>query len=212
MALDMKGLLSPFTLLTSFLTGMGFPLIGALIFLDLEQDHPLYFIGLVLTMIGGFIAHWLLAHSIHDYFKRDTQNRKTISKNGLRLIYILSIFILFTIATYLSIYRGWPVLIFSIIGLICCTYAEGILHHESQMAFGAMFLVIGGFYVQAGTLLLDSLIWIKVILMALFAFFSQYGWLLFYRIDDYKWDDKIKNRSILITKSALLFLILYLLL
>jgi hypothetical protein len=91
-------------------------------------------------------------------------------------------------------------------------YAEGLLHHESQMAFGAMFLLIGGFYVQVATLDLDYIIWIKVICLSIFAFVSQYGWLLFYRLDDYGWNKKIKNRSILITKTGLIFLIIYFLL
>jgi hypothetical protein len=100
-------------------------------------------------------------------------------------------------------------MLFSIIGFVVSIYAKGILHHESQMAFGAMFLVIGSFYVQVGTLNLDSIIWLKVIFISLFAFFSQYGWLLIYRLDDYNWDLKKKNYSLLITKSGLIFLILY---
>ena len=116
---------------------------------------------------------------------------------------------LLAIAIFLSFERGWPVLVFSVIGAIVSLYGEGLLHHESQMAFGAMFLVIGAFYVQAADLIPDPLIWIKVVLIALFAFFSQYGWLLFYRLDDYQWDKRMKNRSILIAKTGLIFLILY---
>jgi hypothetical protein len=82
-------------------------------------------------------------------------------------------------------------------------YAKGFLHHGSQMGIGAMTLVIGGFHVQSATLDLDFIIWFKVINIALFAFLSQYGWLLFYRLDDYVWDKRIKNRSILIAKSPL---------
>jgi len=212
MRLDTKGLLSPFSLLTSFITGMGFPLVGSLLILDIEINQSLYLIGLILTMIGGFTAHWLLAHSTHDFYKKINGKRKTISKKSLKIVLFLSTIILLIIAIYLTVQRGWPVLIFSIIGLICCFYVEGVLHHESQLAFGAMFLVIGSFYVQAGTLDLDYIIWIKVVLISLFAFFSQYGWLLFYRLDDYNWNKKIKNKSILITKTGLIFLILYFLL
>lgn len=103
-------------------------------------------------------------------------------------------------------------MVFSIVGAVVSMYAEGLIHHESQMAFGAMFLVIGGFYVQAATLNLEMIVWIKVICMSIFAFFSQYGWLLFYRLDDYKYDTGVKNKSILITKVGLIFLILYFLL
>lgn len=212
MKLDTKGLLSPFSILTSIITGMGFPLIGSLIILDLGKNYSLYLTGLILTMIGGFIAHWLLAHSTHEYFKKINNKRRTFSKKALKIVFIFSLIALLIIAIYLSIQRGWPVIFFSLIGLVCCFYVEGIIHHESQMAFGAMFLVIGSFYVQAGTLNLDYIIWLKVIMMSLFAFFSQYGWLLFYRLDDYSWNKKIKNKSILITKTGLFFLIIYLLL
>ena len=104
---------------------------------------------------------------------------------------------------------------FSIIGAIVCMYAEGLLHHESQMAFGAMFLVIGSFYVQAGypdgvssALSLGAKPWIELIFLSLFAFFSQYGWLLFYRLDDYNWSKEVKNRSIILTKLGLVFLVM----
>ena len=110
------------------------------------------------------------------------EKRKTLKEKTLKILLILAIIFLLSIAVYLSIQRGWPVMIFSLIGVICCLYAKGILHHESQMAFGSMFLIIGSFYVQAGTLHLDVLIWFKVLLISLFAFFSQYGWLLFYRL------------------------------
>jgi hypothetical protein len=212
MKLDSKGLLSPFSLITSIITGMGFPLIGSLIILDIGNNYSIYPFGLLLTIIGGFIAHWLLAHSTHDYFKKLDNKRRTISKKSLKIVFVFSIISLLIIAIYLSIQRGWPVIVFSLIGLICCFYVEGVLHHESQMAFGAMFLVIGSFYIQVGTLNLDYLIWLKVIMMSLFAFFSQYGWLLFYRLDDYNWNKKIKNKSILITKTGIIFLIFYLLL
>ena len=212
MKLDNKGLLSPFSFITSIITGMGFPLIGSLIILDIGNNYSIYLLGLLLTIIGGFIAHWLLAHSTHDYFKKFDNKRRTISKKSLKIVVIFSIISLLIITIYLSIQRGWPVIVFSLIGLICCFYVEGVLHHESQMAFGAMFLVIGSFYIQVGTLDLDYLIWVKVIMMSLFAFFSQYGWLLFYRLDDYNWNKKIKNKSILITKTGIIFLIIYLIL
>ena len=96
---------------------------------------------------------------------------------------VISLLILLAISIYLTLKRGWPVLVFSIIGGIICLYAEGLFHHESQLALGAMFLVIGGFYVQVGTLNLDNIIWLKVLYISLFALLSQYGWNLFYRLD-----------------------------
>jgi len=212
MKLEQKGLLAPFTILTSIITGMGFPLLGSLIAYDLGVIKEFYFQGIVLVLVGGFITQWIFAHTIHDIYHLKIEERITFSKSNLKILFILSLIILITISCYLTFQRGWPVLIFSLIGGIVSMYAEGLLHHESQMAFGAMFLVIGSFYVQTGTLVFDSIIWLRLICIALFAFFSQYGWLLIYRLDDYGYNEKIKNRSILITKLALIFLILYFLL
>ena len=103
-------------------------------------------------------------------------------------------------------------MVFGILGAILCMYAEGLFHHESQMALGAFFLVLGGFYVQVGTLNLPYIVWVKTLSIALFALLSQLGWLYLYRQDDYNWDRNYKNRSILVTKSGLLFIILYFLL
>jgi hypothetical protein len=207
-----KGMLSPFTIITCIFTGSLFPLLGSLIAIDLKIINTLYIEGIILVMMGGFIAHWILSHTVHDFFHYNLEKRQTMSKKILLILLVTSASILLVIAIYLSLERGWPVMIFSIIGALVSLYAEGLLHHESQMAFGAMFLLIGGFYVQVATLDLDFIIWIKIICLSLFAFFSQYGWLLFYRLDDYKWNKKIKNKSILITKTGLIFLIIYFLL
>jgi hypothetical protein len=209
MKFEKKGMLAPYTIITSIITGACFPLLGSIVALDLGVIDKLYTEGVLLVVIGGFIAHWILAHCIHDLYHIDLEERVTFSKKTLKVLLILSLIILLAIAFYLTYQRGWPVIVFSIIGGILSLYAEGLLHHESQMAFGAMFLVIGGFYVQAGSLTLDYLIWIQIICISLFAFFSQYGWLLIYRLDDYKYNEKIKNRNILITKIGLFFLILY---
>ncbi len=212
MRLEKKGMLAPYTILTSLFTGMCFPLLGSFIALNLGVIDEFYIDGIILVVIGGFLAQWILAHTIHDIYHMKIEKRVTFSKKTLKILFVLSLSILLSIALYLASQRGWPVLVFSVIGAIVSMYAEGLLHHESQMAFGAMFLVIGSFYVQAGTLDLDYMVWLRVICMALFAFLSQYGWLLIYRLDDYKYNEKIKNRSILITKSALIFLIIYFLL
>lgn len=209
---EKKGILSPFTIVTCIFTGAIFPLIGCLIALDLGVIEKPYYIGIALVMIGGFIAHWILSHTLHDLVHMKIEKRETWSRNTLLSLFIISAIVLLAIAIYLTFERGWPVMVFSIIGAVLSFYAEGIIHHESQMAFGAMFLVIGGFYVQAATLDLNAVVWIKVVCISLFAFFSQYGWLLFYRIDDYKFDIKKKNTSILITKTGLIFLIFYFLL
>ena len=212
MKLEKKGMLAPYTILTSLLTGIGFPLLGSLIALNIGKIEGIYVEGIILVVIGGFVADWVFAHTIHDIYHMKIEERVTFSKRTLKVLLIVSFLFLSMIAIYLTLQRGWPVLVFSIIGGIVSMYAEGLLHHESQMAFGAMFLVIGGFYVQVGTLNLDYIVWIRVLCIALFAFFSQYGWLLIYRLDDYEYDEKRKNRNILITKSALIFLILYFLL
>ena len=204
-----KGMFAPFTILTSLITGAVFPLLGSLIALDVGVIDSLYIEGFILVIIGGFLAQWMLAHSIHDYYHHDKDKRITLSKKTLKLLFAFSLVLLTIIAIYLSFKRGWPVFVFAFIGGIASLYAEGLLHHESQMAFGAMFLVIGSFYVQVSTLKLDFLIWLQVLCFSLFAFFSQYGWLLIYRLDDYEFDENKKNYSILITKVALLFLVLY---
>ena len=210
MRLEKKGMLSPFTIATSIITGAIFPLLGALIALDLDIINAPYVEGVALVMLGGFIAHWILAHAIHDLFHIEVEDRATCSKRMLIMLLVASVIILISIAIYLTIQRGWPVMIFAFIGGIVSLYAEGLMHRESQMAFGAMFLVIGGFYVQVGRLDLSYFTWFQVICIALFAFVSQYGWLLFYRLDDYGWSKKMKNKSILVAKSGLFFLILYL--
>jgi hypothetical protein len=212
MKFQSKGMLSPFTILTSILTGVGFPLLGSFVALDIGVIDSFYIEGLILVVIGGFFAQWILAHSIHDLYHIEIQDRITFSKKKLRVLLIISLVVLSFIGLYLAFQRGWPILVFAIIGLLASMYAEGLLHFPSQMAIGAMFLVIGSFYVQVGTLNLDFTVWLKVICIALFSFISQYGWLKIYRLDDYGYSDKIRNKNILITKFALIFLILYLLL
>lgn len=209
MSFEKKGMLAPFTVLTSLFTGVGFPFIGSLVALDLGVIESLYINGLILVLIGGFLAHWVFAHAIHDYYHFEIETRVTFSKKSLLVLFVISMIILISIAIFLTIERGWPVMVFAIIGGIMSMYAEGLLHHESQMAFGAMFLVIGAFYVQAGSLNLGLTIWLRVFCIALFAFFSQYGWLLLYRLDDYQYNENKKNISILITKTSIIFLILY---
>ena len=214
MAIEQKGMLSPFTLFTSIITGGFFPLLGsffAALFID-----DIYIIGVVLTSFGGFLAHYVLAHTIHDLYHYDIEARHTLSKNTLKILLIVSLIILLSIMAYLAIETGWPVILFSIIGALVSLYAEGLIHHESQMAFGAMFLVIGSFYVQMGYFynadvaeaFSSTRAWVEVVLLSLFAFFSQYGWLLFYRLDDYGWSAKKRNESILITKLGLIFLVI----
>jgi hypothetical protein len=209
MGFEKKGMLAPFTILTSIFTGMGFPLIGSLIALDIGVVNSLYTNGVILVLIGGFLAHWVFAHAVHDYYHFDIEKRVTFSKKSLIILFAISLIILLSIAVYLTLERGWPVMVFALIGGVMSMYAEGLLHHESQMAFGAMFLVIGAFYVQAGTLNLDVLVWLRVLCIALFAFFSQYGWLLIYRLDDYQYNEKKKNFSIIVTKTSIIFLIFY---
>lgn len=110
-------------------------------------------------------------HTIHDYYHYEKDKRITLSKKTLKLLFIFALIFLFIIAIYLSFKRGWPVFVFATIGGVASLYAEGLFHHESQMAFGAMFLVIGSFYVQAATLNLDFLIWLQVICFSLLLFF-----------------------------------------
>jgi hypothetical protein len=212
MKLEKKGMLAPYTILTSVLTGVGFPLLGSLIALDLHVINAPYLEGIFLVMIGGFITHWVFVHTIHDLFHMKLEKRVTFSETTLKILLVGSLDILIIIALYLTLQCGWPVFVFASIGGLVSLYAEGLLHHESQMAIGAMFLVIGGFYVQVKTLNLDYIIWLRLLFIALFAFFSQYGWLLIYRLDDYGYNEKRKNISILVTKFAVFFLILYFLL
>ena len=78
------------------------------------------------------------------------------------------------------------------------------------MAIGAVLLVLGSFYVQTTTLNIGHFHFLKLISISLFAFMSQFGWLLLYRLDDYKYNEKLKNIGILVTKTSLIFLIIYL--
>ena len=135
----------------------------------------------------------------------------TIINTGADPLYnvVVSAAILLMIALYLTWMVGWPVLVFSVLGAVLCMYGRGLLYHESMMAFGALFLVIGAFYVQVGTFNIESVIWLKVVFLSLFSFFSQYGWLHMYRLDHYGWSERERNRGILITKMGLPFLILY---
>jgi len=223
MPIEEKGITSPFTILTSIITGGLFPILGSIFAYDtgaIESFGDIYWAGLALTSIGGFLAHYLLSHTIHDLYHYDIEKRATFSKQTLKILLVLSLIILISIAIYLTIIAGWPVMVFSIIGALACMYAEGLIHSEFQMAFGAMFLVIGSFYVQVGYYHhalkafsdISGMIWLRLFFLSLFAFFSQYGWLLFYRLDDYGWSPKVRNKSIIITKLGLPFLILALVL
>jgi len=216
MGIEKKGMLSPFTLFTSIITGGFFPLLGSFFAKVVVSDINIYWTGVILTSIGGFLTHYFLAHTIHDLYHIKIEKRVTLSKKMLKILFLITSAILLFIAFYLTYYTGWPVLAFAFIGAIASMYAEGLIHHESQMAIGAMFLVIGSFYVQlgyamhgnAGEVFKLTKAWIEVALLSLFAFFSQYGWLLFYRLDDYGWSTKKRNESILITKTGLIFLVI----
>ena len=168
---------------------------------------------LILVVLGGFLAHWLLTHTIHDllhYEEGDAAGkRQTLSRKNLKILMVVSAAILLMIALYLTWMVGWPVLVFSVLGAVLCMYGRGLLYHESMMAFGALFLVIGAFYVQVGTFNIESVIWLKVVFLSWFSFFSQYGWLHMYRLDHYGWSERERNRGILITKMGLPFLSLY---
>lgn len=210
MQINKKGMLAPFTILTSIITGIGFAALGSIIAYDMKLIESFYLEGLILVIIGGFIAQWSFAHSIHDYIHSDIDDRITLSKKSLKITLTLSLISLFIIALYLTYQRGWLVLLFSVIGLIVSLYAEGLLHFRFQMAIGATFLVMGSFYVQTGTLNIELIQWLKLISVSLFAFMSQFGWILLYRLDDYKYNEKLKNKGILVTKTALIFLVIYL--
>ena len=216
MAIEKKGMLSPFTLFTSIITGGFFPLLGSFFAKIVVSDINIYWTGVILTSVGGFLTHYFLAHTIHDLYHMKIEERLTLSKKMLKILFLITSAILLFIAFYLTYYTGWPVLAFAFVGAIASMYAEGLIHHESQMAIGAMFLVIGAFYVQLGYSKNANVVevfkltkaWIECILLSLFAFFSQYGWLLFYRLDDYGWSTKKRNESILITKIGLIFLVI----
>ena len=215
MAIEEKGMLSPFTLFTSIITGGFFPLLGSFFAKIAVPTISIYWTGVILTSLGGFLTHYFLAHTIHDLYHMKIEKRFTLSKNTLKLLFLITAAILLFIAFYLTYHTGWPVLAFAFVGAIASMYAEGLIHHESQMAIGAMFLVIGSFYVQlgyamngnAGKVFGETKAWIECLLLSLFAFFSQYGWLLFYRLDDYGWSERKRNESILITKIGLIFLV-----
>lgn len=66
MKIEKKGMLSPYTIITCIFTGALFPLLGSLLALDLNVVDKPYYEGIILVMIGGFIAHYLLSHTIHD--------------------------------------------------------------------------------------------------------------------------------------------------
>ena len=211
MGIEEKGMLSPFTIFTSIITGGFFPLLAS--FYAAMLIGKIYWVGLILTSFGGFLTHYVLAHTIHDLYHYEIEARYTLSKKALKILLVSSLIVLLFIAIYLAWQSGWPVIVFAIIGAIVSLYAEGLMHHESQMAFGAMFLVIGSFYVQAGyfygveeTFRMGKE-WLEIILLSLFAFFSQYGRLLSSRLDDYGWSPKKRNESIIITKLGLIFLV-----
>ncbi len=219
MSLEQKGMVSPFTVATSVITGGLFPLLGGLFAYStgvLPSLDNVSWLALGLTSLGGFLAHYLLSHTIHDLFHYDLEERATLSRRMLKMLLLVTLLVLLVIAVFLTLRAGWPVMVFAGIGAVVCMYAEGLLHSEAQMAFGAMFLVIGSFYVQVGSLHhgldafteVEGMIWLKVVLLSLFAFFSQYGWLLFYRLDDYGWSPRVRNQSILLAKLGLPFLIL----
>lgn len=211
MGIEEKGMLSHFTIFTSIITGSFFPLLAS--FYAAILIGKIYWVGVILTSLGGFLTHYVLAHTIHDLYHYEIEKRCTLSKRALKILLVACLIVLLSIAIYLAWQSGWPVIVFAVIGAIVSLYAEGLMHHESQMAFGAMFLVIGSFYVQAGYFYgVDGAFklgkeWLEIILLSLFAFFSQYGWLLFYRLDDYGWSPKKRNESILITKLGLIFLV-----
>lgn len=219
MALESKGIISPFTIITSVITGGLFPLLGSFFAYStgaIASFGELYWTGIGLTSVGGFLAHYLLSHTIHDLYHYDLEERTTFSKRTLKVVLAITVIVLLGIAVFLTLEAGWPVMVFALIGALACMYAEGLLHSEYQMAIGAMFLVIGAFFVQVGYhhhgsdafSAINGSIWLRLLFLSLFAFFSQYGWLLFYRLDDYGWSPRVRNKSILLAKTGLPFLIL----
>ena len=71
-----KGIFSPFTIATSLVTGGLFPLLGSVAAVSTGALESLYLQRLILVVLGGFLAHWLLTHTIHDllhYEEDDTE-------------------------------------------------------------------------------------------------------------------------------------------
>ncbi|HDH81832.1 MAG TPA: hypothetical protein ENF91_01920, partial [Thermoplasmatales archaeon] len=63
MPIEEKGITSPFTILTSIITGGLFPILGSIFAYDtgaIKSFGDIYWTGLVLTSVGGFLAHYLL--------------------------------------------------------------------------------------------------------------------------------------------------------
>jgi len=51
--------------------------------MNLKVISKFYIEGIILVMVGGFIAHYILTHSFHDYFHMKIDKRSTLSKKKL---------------------------------------------------------------------------------------------------------------------------------
>ena len=83
-------MLSPYTIITCIFTGALFPLLGSLLALDLNVVDKPYYEGIILVMIGGFIAHYLLSHTIHDLVHLKIEKRETTSPTTLKILLVSS--------------------------------------------------------------------------------------------------------------------------
>jgi len=100
MKFEKKGMLAPFTVITSVITGVGFPLLGSFVALDLGIIKTAYIEGIVLVVIGGFLTQWVLAHTIHDLYHIDIEERITFSKKTLKILLAISASFLLGIARW----------------------------------------------------------------------------------------------------------------
>ncbi len=77
------------------MTGGLFPLLGSVVAVTLGAVEKLDLSRLALVILGGFIAHWLLTHTIHDLLHFDEGDaegkRQTLSKKSLKGLMILSL-------------------------------------------------------------------------------------------------------------------------
>jgi len=203
----LKGTFSSYSIFSSIFTGGTFSLIGSMLAPKIYLDR------LILTAFGCFMAHWILTHSFHDLFHYSEKERKEMSTSTARVLKIFiisSAIFLFCIAVYLALKAGWMVIVFTIIGACLCMYAKPVFYHEIMYALAGSFALLGSFYVQTSYFGLDVLT-LKVLFMAMFAFFTCYGWISLYHLDHYGWTAKGRNRGLALAKLGIPFLILTLL-
>jgi len=200
----------PFLLLTPVCLAVGF---AAALYLHGEMDIKLGF----MVLLGGLMAH-ISANTLNEFLDYnsglDLVTKRTPfsggsgsipgcpqSKKAVLVAALASLFIAMFVGSYLSLLKGWPVLLICFTGIALITLYTRFINRQPWlclispgMAFGPLF-VLGAYISVTEMTKIDSLSLLMVGFASLLPFFLVNNLLLLNQIPDIKADAQVGRRT-----------------